>query len=67
MAAYTRTMLVEARSDFLGEQDGVCEVFGDLSLLDKVFKALLNTNEHHKRKQSFRSCSASPIRSQAKS
>ncbi len=30
-----------------------CAVFGDLHLLDKVFKALLATNKHHGRKASF--------------
>ena len=56
MTAYTTTtttMLTEAHGDFLGEQKGRCEVFGDLGLLDKVFKALLATNKYHGRKQSL--------------
>jgi hypothetical protein len=53
MTGYTKTMLTEAQSDLLGEQEGRCAVFGDLHLLDKVFKALLATNKHHGRKASF--------------
>ena len=44
MTAQTRTMSVHAQEEDLGNLDGRGEVFGDLHLLDKVFKALLNTN-----------------------
>ena len=60
-------MLTEAHGDFLGEQEGGCEVYGDLGLLDKVFKALLATNKYHGRSSPCNSCSTSSSKVQERS